>query len=104
MSQLRMFLEENEQIPYMALRYTASEANYGGRVTDVHDRRCINFLITDFYCPEILKDDYRFSPSGVYYAPQFSSLDVYIDYIRGLPINQMPEAFGLHTNANLVAA
>ncbi|CAE7026689.1 Dnah1, partial [Symbiodinium sp. CCMP2456] len=105
MMQLRMFLEENDSVPYAALRYTAAEANYGGRVTDVHDRRCINFLLTDFYCPEILKDDYKFSPSGVYYAPAYSvSLEPYIEYIRSLPINQMPEAFGLHANANLVAA
>eukprot|EP00439_Symbiodinium_sp_Y106_P066886 s2201_g10.t7 len=105
MMQLRMFLEENDSVPYAALRYTAAEANYGGRVTDVHDRRCINFLLTDFYCSDILKEDYNFSPSGVYYAPAYSaSLEPYIEYIRSLPINQMPEAFGLHANANLVAA
>lgn len=105
MMQLRMFLEENDAVPYAALRYTAAEANYGGRVTDVHDRRCINFLLSDFYCPEILKDDYKFSPSGVYFAPTYgTTLDPYLEYIRNLPINQMPEAFGLHANANLVAA
>ncbi|CAJ1371943.1 unnamed protein product [Effrenium voratum] len=105
MMQLRMFLEENDIVPYAALQYTAAEANYGGRVTDVHDRRCINFLLSDFYCPDILKDDYKFSPSGIYYAPAYSSsLEPYVEYIRNLPINQMPEAFGLHANANLVAA
>jgi len=103
-SQLKMFLEENDAIPYVALRYTAAEANYGGRVTDTHDRRCIAFILTDFYCPDILKDEYRFSPSGIYYAPPFTNLDGYLTYIRSLPINQMPEAFGLHANANLVAA
>jgi len=102
--QLKMFLEENAEIPYAALRYTAAEANYGGRVTDVHDRRCINYILTDFYCPDILKDEYKFSPSGKYYAPPFADLGSYVDYIRSLPINHMPEAFGLHANANLVAA
>jgi dynein heavy chain len=52
----------------------------------------------------VLKDEYRFSPSGVYYAPPFTNLDGYVEYIRNLPINQMPEAFGLHANANLQAA
>eukprot|EP00928_Gymnodinium_smaydae_P017340 TRINITY_DN16627_c1_g2_i1.p1 TRINITY_DN16627_c1_g2~~TRINITY_DN16627_c1_g2_i1.p1 ORF type:complete len:2315 (-),score=450.26 TRINITY_DN16627_c1_g2_i1:520-6690(-) len=103
-SQLRMFLEENDQIPYAALRYTAAEANYGGRVTDVNDRRCINFILTDYYCVDILKDDYKFSPSGIYYAPPYTTLDGYIEFIRSLPLNQMPEAFGLHANANLSAA
>merc|ERR1719161_436670 len=82
--QLKMFLEENEAIPYAELRYTAAEANYGGRVTDVHDRRTISYILTDFYCPEILKDDYKFSISGLYYAPAFQPFDGYIDYIRSL--------------------
>ncbi|CAJ1411101.1 unnamed protein product [Effrenium voratum] len=104
MSQLKMFLEENASIPYAALRYTASEANYGGRVTDAHDRITITNLITDYYCEDILKDGYKFSESGTYYAPKFQPLNGYLEYIRALPINQMPEAFGLHANANLSAA
>ncbi|CAK0906831.1 unnamed protein product, partial [Prorocentrum cordatum] len=51
-----------------------------------------------------LEDEYKFSPSGKYYAPPFADLGSYVDYIRSLPINHMPEAFGLHANANLVAA
>eukprot|EP00434_Breviolum_minutum_P012044 symbB.v1.2.010619.t2/scaffold696.1/size260109/12 len=103
-SQLKMFLEENQTIPYAALRYTASEANYGGRVTDAHDRITISNLVTDFYCEDILKDGYKFSESGTYYAPKFQPLNGYLEYIKALPINQMPEAFGLHANANLSAA
>lgn len=103
-SQLKMFLEENAAIPYAALSYTASEANYGGRVTDAHDRITIANLITDYYCDDILKDGYKFSESGIYYAPKHQALSGYLDYIRSLPINQMPEAFGLHANANLSAA
>eukprot|EP00746_Dinoflagellata_sp_MGD_P145028 gnl/MRDRNA2_/MRDRNA2_77702_c0_seq2.p1 gnl/MRDRNA2_/MRDRNA2_77702_c0~~gnl/MRDRNA2_/MRDRNA2_77702_c0_seq2.p1 ORF type:complete len:2303 (+),score=541.45 gnl/MRDRNA2_/MRDRNA2_77702_c0_seq2:266-6910(+) len=103
-AQLEQFILENETIPYHALRYTASEANYGGRVTDVHDRRTINFILTDYYCPEILKDDYKFSQSGIYYAPEFTSYGGYLEYIRNLPINEKPEVFWLHSNANLTAA
>jgi len=102
-AQLNMFLEENAEIPYAALCYTAAEANYGGRVTDMQDRRTISHILTDFYCPETLQDTYRFSPSGNYYAPATTDLAGYIEHIRTFPINQMPEAFGLHANANLVA-
>jgi len=38
------------------------------------DRRCINLILTDFYTPEILKDDYKFSESGKYYAPPEGSI------------------------------
>jgi len=91
-------------IPYKALQYTASEANYGGRVTDADDRITIATIITDFYCADIHKDDYKFSPSGIYYAPKFTNREGYIEYIRSLPINQDPEIFGLHSNANLTCA
>jgi len=72
-------------------------------VTDTHDRRAISCIVTDFYSPEILEDSYRFSESGTYYSPKFGDLDSYVDYVKSLPINQAPEAFGLHSNANLSA-
>jgi dynein heavy chain len=69
-----MFLEHYEVIPWDALRYMVAEANYGGRVTDPNDRTCIEVILKDFYTPEILKDNYRFSTSGKYYAPECGSL------------------------------
>ena len=53
-----MFLNSYDNIPWQALRYMVSEANYGGRVTDPMDRRAINLILEDFYSPEILKDGY----------------------------------------------
>merc|ERR1719160_1193738 len=68
--QLRIFLEEFKGIPYAALNYMVAEANYGGRVTDSQDRRLIIHILTDFYTPQILNEDYKFSVSGIYYAPE----------------------------------
>merc|ERR1719191_2195562 len=68
--QLRNFLEEFEGIPYAALNYMVAEANYGGRVTDSQDRRLIINILTDFYTPDILSEDYKFSVSGLYYSPK----------------------------------
>ncbi len=67
--QLRMFLEEYDQIPYKLLQFLSGDINYGGRVTDDWDRRTLMTLLSTFYTPDILNDDYKFSPSGIYYPP-----------------------------------
>jgi len=41
MRQLTQFLDFYDEIPFSALCYMVAEANYGGRVTDPQDRRCI---------------------------------------------------------------
>ena len=103
-SQLKMFLDEYESIPYEALNYMVAEANYGGRVTDPKDRRLIKILLKDFYSPKILNDNYKFSPSAIYYAPKEGVLEEYKDYIRELPLNDPCEVFGLHENAEISSA
>ncbi|XP_067444208.1 dynein axonemal heavy chain 1 isoform X2 [Thunnus thynnus] len=101
-SQLKMFLDEYQDIPYKVLKYTAGQINYGGRVTDDWDRRCLLSVLEDFYCPAVLADDHIYSSSGVYRQID-TNLDIkgYLAYIRGLPINDTPEIFGLHDNANI---
>jgi dynein heavy chain len=98
-SQLKIFLNDYESVPWDALKYMAAEANYGGRVTDPMDRRLITTILKTFYTPEILKDDYRLSESGVYFAPPSGPLSSYIEYIGNLPINDETDIFGMHANA-----
>ncbi len=49
------------------LKYTAGHINYGGRVTDDWDRRCIMNILEDFYCASVLDGQYKFSKSGIYH-------------------------------------
>uniref|UniRef100_A0A8C2TLH0 Dynein axonemal heavy chain 1 n=1 Tax=Coturnix japonica TaxID=93934 RepID=A0A8C2TLH0_COTJA len=101
-SQLNMFLSEYKEVPYKVLKYTAGEINYGGRVTDDWDRRCMMNILEDFYKPEVLTPEFAYSESGVYRQISTSSgLDV---SIRSLPLNDSPELFGLHDNANITFA
>jgi dynein heavy chain len=102
--QLRQFLDEFEEIPWAALQYMVAEANYGGRVTDGQDRRAIVQILETFYTRDILTTEYKFSISGLYYAPEHGPISSYLDYIKSLPLNQNPEVFWLHGNANLTAA
>lgn len=101
MEYLKMFTLEQETVPWDALRYIVGQINYGGRVTDDLDRRCLMNILGKFFTPEILEESYMFSPSKIYYAPQQGNLGSYINYIESLPLAADPEIFGMHENANL---
>ncbi|KAK7495478.1 hypothetical protein BaRGS_00013176, partial [Batillaria attramentaria] len=100
--QLEMFINGYDEPPLEALRYLTGECNYGGRVTDDWDRRLIMSLLNIFYCLQVIEDDnYRFSASGLYFAPPKGTYESYMDYIRSLPQIPHPEVFGLHENADI---
>lgn len=86
-----MFLDENEHVPFEALRYLTAECNYGGRVTDDKDRNLIKILLEDYYCPEVLSetDDYDFG-FPEYKAPALESKEEYLEYIKQLPLLTPP--------------
>lgn len=65
-----MFLDENEDIPFAALKYLTGECNYGGRVTDDKDRRLIITILNDYFCDGLARDDnYQFTTNEVYRTP-----------------------------------
>nr|8GLV_Kg Chain Kg, DHC_N2 domain-containing protein [Chlamydomonas reinhardtii] len=99
--QLRMFLDEYPEIPYDTLSYTAGECNYGGKVTDSHDRHTLMTVLATYYTHTIHEPGYRFSTSGTYYPPAYTSYKGYMEYINGLPLISQPEVFGLHENADI---
>ena len=82
-----MFLDEYQNVPYkvkikllilvfiaklfelnpQVLKYTAGHINYGGRVTDDWDRRCIMNILEGYYNPDILNPEHVYSESGIYH-------------------------------------
>ncbi|XP_015110698.1 dynein heavy chain 1, axonemal [Diachasma alloeum] len=105
-SQLQMFIREYTEIPFEVLIYTAGHVNYGGRITDDWDRRCVLTLLQDFYNSQVLKDDHIFDPKGLYRqvstaTPASCTYESYLSAITRLPLNDKPEIFGLHYNAEL---
>eukprot|EP00955_Chlamydomonas_euryale_P005632 59727-Chlamydomonas_euryale.AAC.1 len=96
-----MFLDEYPDIPYAALSYTCGECNYGGKVTDGHDRHTLMTILSTYYNESVQQDGYKFSPSGLYYSPRDLDYKGYLEYINGLPAIAEPEVFGMHDNANI---
>ena len=83
-------------------RYTAGELNYGGRVTDSWDMRCVMSILNDYYGENVLREEHKFHESGIYHQlhPDVK-LSSYLGYMANLPTVDSPEIFGLHENANI---
>ena len=106
-SQLSLYLDKYEEVPFNVLQMLTSFVNYGGRVTDDKDLRTIDVILESYYREDTLTDNFNFSGSGTYFQPPISDGDPhngYMDYITSLPINPAPEAFGMHNNANITSA
>jgi hypothetical protein len=78
-----MFVNEYEEVPFDAITYLTGECNYGGRVTDDWDRRCLLTILADFYNPDVLEQQrYRYTQSELYYAPSKGTLEDYVEFIK----------------------
>ncbi|CUT98907.1 dynein heavy chain [Echinococcus multilocularis] len=100
--QLQMFLNDYDDLPLDALKYLTGECNYGGRVTDGNDRRCLVSLLNIFYNHDLVtQDNYSLSPSGLYTVPPEGNYESYLEFIRTLPSLPSPEVYGLHDNADI---
>ena len=100
MANLRMYIEDQTNVPYQTLQYVIGDVNYGGRVTDYMDQRTVAAILVKYICPEAVEDDqYTYTADGKY-APQppgkMADTKAYIDQ---LPLSDSPEIFGLHRNA-----
>merc|ERR1711988_607018 len=100
MSILKRFIEGQDEVPWDAPNFITGMINYGGRVTDDQDRRCLMSILRKYFTPAVLDDSYRFSESGKYYVPPTGSLASVNEYLDSLPTVDNPEIFGMHANAN----
>jgi len=99
--QLRIFVEDYEDVPYKVLNYVGAEVNYGGRVTDDKDQRLIRTILQTYMNTDVLTVGHAYSKSGLYKAIEPGEKEDYIEYIKTFPLNPGPEAFGLHDNAEI---
>ena len=108
MRQLHLMVESCGALPFKALRYLTGECNYGGRVTDDHDRRALVTLLGTFYCSAAVQADEHtgHNPCGSPLTAAFSivrraDLAGYLEHVTGLPDEESPLLVGLHPCASL---
>eukprot|EP01006_Ploeotia_vitrea_P027039 TRINITY_DN59923_c0_g2_i1.p1 TRINITY_DN59923_c0_g2~~TRINITY_DN59923_c0_g2_i1.p1 ORF type:complete len:518 (+),score=47.33 TRINITY_DN59923_c0_g2_i1:99-1556(+) len=102
--QLVKFLNNYDDIPYPVLKFLVGQINYGGRVTDDWDRRCLMSLLNNYIGPPILEEGYQFSAIETYQTIAPGNQAYYLEHIASWPINVEPEVFGLHANADITCA
>lgn len=50
----------------------------------------------------IAQKKHLFDPSGIYYVPEVSDHDEFLEYIRSFPMATAPSVFGMNDNADII--
>lgn len=87
---VKMLLSEGDSVPWDAMLFVTGHINYGGRVTDDWDRKCLITILKKFITPDALDDSYKFSENYEYYIPPVQTVQDYINYIDKLPMTDDP--------------
>ena len=86
-------------VSWSTARYMIGEVQYGGRVTDDYDKRLLNTFAKSWF------GEHMFQPTFLFYKgyniPVCKTVAEYMDCIEKLPLQDTPEAFGLHKNADI---
>ena len=72
---------------------------YGGRVTDDFDKRLLCTFTSVWFSEALLTEGFKFYEG--YPLPDFKTIEEYLDHIINMPLQDIPEVFGLHSNADI---
>ena len=104
LKQLKEFLNKYDFVPYKVIVELTGDVNYGGRITDDWDRRCMNTLLKEYVCLNAMEDNHQFSADPNYLQPPIGNHESYLECVKQWPYQPSPEAFGLHENADITCA
>ena len=99
---LHTFLASGDPPDWAALSYLTADCNYGGRITDINDRRLIISLLARFYNDQVVDTPgCSLSQCGNYSLPLDLSLPGVLTQISTLSDLSRPDPLGLHENCSL---
>ena len=107
-----LFLEKHMYAgsSWPTIQYMTAEVQYGGKITDDLDRRLFATYCTSWMNASSLGKTFQFNPetyinppseSFAYLIPDFQEHSDYVRYLETMPMEDSPELFGLHPNADL---
>ena len=75
------------------------QVRYGGRVTDDFDKRLLCTFTNVWFSDALLHPGFKFYEG--YPLPDHKTVEEYTDHIVNMPLQDIPEVFGLHSNADI---
>ncbi|XP_072395911.1 dynein axonemal heavy chain 8 [Diabrotica undecimpunctata] len=92
-------LDPKRGINWQTLRYMLGEVHYGGRVTDDFDKRLLNTFCKVWFSELIFVEDFMFYKG--YKIVKYKAVTDYVAHIDGFAPTDPPQAYGLHSNADI---
>ncbi|XP_024883298.1 dynein heavy chain 7, axonemal-like [Temnothorax curvispinosus] len=101
--QLQSLINETENVPFGTLLYLIGECNYGGKIADRLDQRCLRHLLNSFCDPRVIEDaEYSFSNYIEHSVPQRCEYRDIITHISDMQLDASAEAFACDENALVI--
>ncbi|XP_028156116.1 dynein heavy chain 8, axonemal [Ostrinia furnacalis] len=92
-------LEPGQGISWTTVRYMVSAVQYGGRVTDDYDNRLLVTFTRVWFSDQLFTEDFQFYKG--YGIMKFKNIPEYLEEIDKMKTVDPPQAYGLHTNADI---
>ncbi|XP_052742928.1 dynein axonemal heavy chain 8 [Bicyclus anynana] len=92
-------LEPGQSVSWTTVRYMVSAVQYGGRVTDDYDNRLLLTFCKVWLTEQLFSDEFQFYKN--YGIMKFKNIPEYIEEIEKMKTTDPPQAYGLHTNADI---
>ena len=92
-------LDPKKGISWQTVCFMLGEVQYGGRVTDDFDKRLLNTFTNVWFSENLVTPGFKFYEG--YPMPESKSIEEFNDFITNMPLQDIPEVFGLHSNADI---
>jgi hypothetical protein len=89
-------------VPFTLLTYLIGECHYGGRVTDMWDRRALLAVLDMFVSPSVCDAGFNVEEASLRGRVELPTLEAMVERAETLPQGAPPQVFGLHANADIV--